>query len=312
MLGKFPSVEIQARVLLSFSRAANGVTMRRRLPRHMSADYVESLNEALAATSVDTLTLDLTQFRRSRLFGEARLLGVLALASRRGTKVHLALGAPLPSAARGTSKYWKVFCESISGLVMGQLATRIVDPSDHDYSLLILARQADALRQSGGLIGSGKEVAGPVVDRFGGPPSSRVVTSDNALGFTALFRELLFRHFYLPRLNDVLVNTLSEFAFEALQNTRDHGTSDLDGEPIGGIRFLSLRRINLSEESLAELIGQESTPVSSYLEALREDLASTYRQPDHLVEMTVADSGIGIPARMAGSMAVHAGALAEC
>jgi hypothetical protein len=293
-------------VLLSSSRYEETL-LRLKLPRHVSGGYVESLNQAIDDSGADVLTLDITNFRRSRLLAEGALLGVLSLAERRGTKLNLFVGAPLPWPANSTNRYWKVFCESIGGFLLAQLAVRIVDPSGRDWTLRVLERQGDVLRSSEGLVWSGREVAAPLVDRFGSPPPAVIATSNDPLIFTALFREMLYKRFAVSRLSDSLLNAISEFAFEALQNTRDHGTRDLKDEPIHGVRFLSLRRLNLLQEG----VTQEQTPVARYLEELRAELAPAHRQLDQLIEVTVADSGVGIPARMAHSMAVYEGELSE-
>ncbi len=289
---------------------ASGALVRRRLPDQISAGYIENLNSAISEAKPHTLTLDLTDVKRCRLFAEGRLLGLLSLADRLSIKTNVELSAPLPPTTLGTSRYWKLFLESILGFILGQLATRIVDPAGRNWKLLIIDRQSNVLQSEShknyqGIIGSGKELAAPIVDRFGGPPTSAIVTCNNPLMFPGLFRGLLFERFGLPRLNEAVVNTLSDFVFEALQNIRDHAAIDFNNEPVGGVSFLSLRRLNLREEQLDDLIGQERTPVSKYLEALKAVIPTFHQRPDQLLEVTIADSGVGIPARMARSMTVY-------
>jgi hypothetical protein len=154
---------------------------------------------------------------------------------------------------------------------------------------------------------SGAEIAAPIIDRFGYPAPAPLVVPDDQGVFAAKFKQLLFRDLGLLRLNEKLIDNVCEFAFEILQNTRQHGSDDLQGNPLNGIRFLSVRRMNITPDRL--LVSQESSsPFFSYLDQLKDCFVI---KPQQLVEITIADSGIGIPARMLGSMDVYSSPINE-
>ena len=282
------------------------------LPRHISADDVEKINNLVAEQAADELTLDISAFKRSRLFAEGRFLGLLALARDRGIRTIVRIGSELPPYdSTSPGKYWKIFLESISGLIFAEFAAGILDPSARNCISVVREKQAAMLKETQGFIGSGKEIAAPIIDRFGRPPASEVVIEDDIRLFTASFRKLLFERLGLPILNEAEINNICAYAFETLQNTRDHGCTDLQGSPINGIRLISVRRLNLPQEPFAELIGSEQTPVTSYLKALEGDLGRSFLGSERLVEVTIGDSGVGIPARMAKTKEVYRASLEE-
>jgi hypothetical protein len=90
---------------------------------------------------------------------------------------------------------------------------------------------------------------------------------------------------------------------ELVQNTRDHALAKLDGGAIGGARFLTVRRINANTHDADWYEGADPAFVH-YLRDLNDDSAD-------LVELTVADSGIGVAARLAGRMDVYEGPIED-
>jgi hypothetical protein len=90
--------------------------------------------------------------------------------------------------------------------------------------------------------------------------------------------------------------SLARFAAEALNNTREHGTTDSAGAGIDGLRFLLMRRLSLVQEGTSAELRSESARLDGYLAAAREWLGARATQTP-LMEVTVADSGIGIVGR---------------
>src|SRR5882672_9570273 len=127
------------------------------LPRFVSFQDVEQV--AARFDGMESLTIGLNRFERTRLFGEGALLGLVTLARNNTKDVVVQLGADLPRFTTGTkNRYWKIFTESISGFVLGQLANSIVDGSGKNVTDAIRAQQSNSLRLQEGYIGSGKEI----------------------------------------------------------------------------------------------------------------------------------------------------------
>jgi hypothetical protein len=83
-----------------------------RLPRYASAEYFDSLIPDYVSPEKEVLEIELTSFRRCRLFGEARLLGLLAAARSDDLSIYTRIGAPLPTYESGNgNRYWKIFTE---------------------------------------------------------------------------------------------------------------------------------------------------------------------------------------------------------
>lgn len=289
--------------------------MLARLPQIVSADYLEAAPSLRTRSDVTGITIDITDFRRSRVFAEARLLGLLMHARRRGAPVSVRLGSELPPFESGSgNKYWKLFTESISGFVLAQVATRIEGPLGYDRTHDVRMAQAQVLGGQKGILGSGVEVAAPIVDVGTDstdtivPPASQVVLQNDIRQFTGLFNEILFRRLGLAGIDSAAAIGLRDVAFEALQNTRDHGSTDLSGAPLPGIRFLTIRRINVHGDLVSDTLRNQSVealPMAAYLEALTHYEGMGTKNVRRLVEITVADSGIGIPARMAGRESIY-------
>jgi hypothetical protein len=196
-----------------------------------------------------------------------------------------------------------VFLNTISGVILSRLADNILGPQSRDYTSLVRERQAEALNDDGGLLRSGDSVAAPISDQFGRPEASPFITEKDVRSFARHLRAFIKRDLGLPIPNEL--SSISDFVFELLQNTRDHGSTDISEKALGGVRFHSVRIINLDQFPIAKLIDASPSPVSSYLELLQQDLRESFTSVSQLVEITVADSGIGIPARMARSTDIY-------
>jgi hypothetical protein len=105
-------------------------------------------------------------------------------------------------------------------------------------------------------------------------------------------------------LSEPLMNALIDFAYEAFDNTRRHAVRSLEGDPLEGARFLLVRAIWVDGERASELAdGVASSSMGQYMTALSRAVEGRLR----LVEMSVADSGPGIAATLAGSGEIHRG-----
>ena len=288
-----------------------------RLPKEVSADYLEQLNNRVVQENPTSLNIELADFERSHLFAEGRLLGILSLMNHRETPVYLKMGSILSSYDHKSipNKYWKLFVESVFGLILTELAAGIHDLDSVDYGPLIRERISGELNKGNGIISVGNEITAPIIDKTPSPKSSllvKVLEEEAIRRFPIEFWSLLFKPLGLTSQNKDDFNSLREYAFETIRNTWEHGYTDVDNKPIQSIRFISVRRLNLTRDSY-KLSRTEVGPASSYIETLPKRLNTSYvkREPDSLVEITIADSGIGIPARMAGSLDIYKSKLEE-
>ena len=109
---------------------------------------------------------------------------------------------------------------------------------------------------------------------------------------------------------------LKTFAFEATENTWDHGRLDFNTCPIRSLRFVRLRRIDIGAKgfNIEDVAPGFEEVFQQYLEALTaaRDLPYLWsRDGGRMVEVTVADGGVGIAARMAGSFEVFEGSIED-
>lgn len=92
------------------------------------------------------------------------------------------------------------------------------------------------------------------------------------------------------------------FVAEAMSNVRIHGTSDIDGTPINGLAFAAIRRFSYRDHPDAFMAAAGAR--REYLEKVA-DLTPGGAARLTFVEFTIADSGVGIPARYGGTAAIY-------
>ena len=196
---------------------------------------------------------------------------------------------------------------SVAGLAIGQLCSF---DEEHNH---IPELQRETLTRRRYLFGWGDELAlvAPTETKPTGFPRK-----------SALVREATFNN----RLEDLLqplgvsikkahpatvhwFNELKTFAFEASENTWDHGRLDFDTRPIRSIRFVRLRRIDIGDGGfdIKEVAPGFEESFRDYLDSLAaaQDLPNRWgREGGRLIEVTVADGGVGIAAKMAGGFDV--------
>lgn len=297
------------------------------LPERVDAGWVERHAELLLAADSGSggrphpLRLSVARVTHVDLLGETRLLGVLAQARRQRRDIDIVTSGELNLDAGQPDRLFKLFRDTLAGVVLAQLATTIRDSSGVDHVAAIRRLQANAAADHDGVFRFGSEWAAPMIDVFGGPPPSRLLTvrrrdprAGDARGsgdqdYASLFVDRV-SHMGLGPSADIPIASLVEFSYEAFDNTREHGVTTLDGTPIEGVRFVLQRVINAKRGRLTEIAERvDYPPVSTYLTRLAQQL------PNHaelrLVELTVADSGIGIPARVAGTEDIYRGDYAD-
>jgi hypothetical protein len=84
-----------------------------------------------------------------------------------------------------------------------------------------------------------------------------------------------------------------------------HACDDLDGAPIDGLRFAQVRRLSVTRQRGMERLVTSEGHLQAYLERLSSDAELGAGTVAEFIELTVADSGVGIPARLLGSLDVY-------
>ena len=296
----------------------NALTVSWKLPRLLDCSTIEDWIDRLHPTP-QSVILGLGSWKQIGPFADSHLQVVLCLLHRNGVhtiatvppltfqddRATAAFSPPHPQQYfRPLTPTERRLAGSIAGLAIGQLCT--FNDRHHDIPRL----QRKALKKRNYLYGWGSEraLAVPVESRITGRPRK-----------PAPVRQSIFHN----RLQDLLdplgispINSLPSwfedlktFAFEASENTWEHGRLDFHSRPIRSIRFVRLRRIDVGSRGfdINTIAPDHSTHFRTYLKALSaaKDLSGLWTpQGGRLVEVTIADGGVGIAARMARAFSV--------
>ncbi len=258
----------------------------------------------------------MSEFTGEKLFSEGRLLGLLGSVREEKVGLTIKLQAELPSFQKCPQhKYWDFFLNSIQGVVLSDVGVQFLDPKKQDRQPEIAKEQASRIFTNRGLVYSGKQVAVPVWDSFHSPPPAPFLIAGDIHSFYGALSGFIFEHLGLRTAREFSIHKICEFAREAYQNSQLHGSVTLDNEPISALRFISLKRQNVphGNSSLLQLSSlSDEAEYSQYIALLGEKWRKTV--PKYLVHLTVADSGVGIAAKMAraeGVENIYAGSYAE-
>jgi hypothetical protein len=104
------------------------------------------------------------------------------------------------------------------------------------------------------------------------------------------------------------IQRAAQFTFEVVQNTRDHGATHLHGERIDGVRFVVVRLLPLRTIAPRR---RHADPVQDYCARLVQAKGLGPETPRSALEITVADCGVGIPARITGQMEIYSKSISE-
>ena len=301
-------------------------TIEWRLPRVLTAPGIEAWVAALPETT-KRVVVRLGSWERSGPFADARLQGALCLLRRNGIE----LSAVVPPITLTGDRAMEAFSDphplqairpltptelrlagSVAGLSIGQLCDFEKGHSE------IPKLQRETLIRRRYLFGWGAELAlvVPTDSKLTGfprrPALNREATFNNRLG--DLLEPLGVSVTNAPPAIGRWFNDLKTFAFEASENTWEHGRLDFDARPIQSLRFVRLRRIDIRDRGfdITQVAPGFEEPFEKYLQALHaaRDLPMKWgRDGGRLVEVTIADGGVGIAARMAGGFDVFNGPL---
>ena len=295
------------------------------LPRVLTAPDIEKWIDGIPS-GTERVTLRLGQWERIGPFADARLQGALCLLHRRNieTKVYVpprtfadqhayAAFADLdPTQSIGwLSPTERRLAGNVAGMVIGQLCK--FDTAHQD----IPTRQREALVERHYLYGSGYESALIVPPDPKRTTDPRKSAAQRVAFFNSRLKDLL-KPLGVKSGNDPAVSSwftqLKTFAYEATENTWDHGRLDFTNKTIRALRFIRFRRIDLGTKGfdIAKLAPGFEDCFKVYLDALTAAPDLGYKWgPDggRLAEITIADGGVGIAARMAGNFDIYKGSL---
>lgn len=298
---------------------SEGMTIEWKLPPFLESSAIEEWLRKLPPTTTNVI-VRLGSWEDIGPFADARLQGALCLLHRNGIRttasvpsITLTLGRDqaafaIPRPSEGPTSHRtpteRRLAGSIAGLAIGQLCTFSEDHKD------IPNLQLAALKSRNYLFGWGTELA------------LAVPVGANPTGFPrkpAPIRESIFNNRLRDLLNPFGVSPthapplwfkdLKTFAFEASENTWEHGRLDFQARPIPSIRFVRMRRIVVGKWGidLRKIAPGHENEFGKYLKSLNasRDLSGRWSpQGGRLVEVTIADGGVGIAAKMAGSLSV--------
>jgi len=296
---------------MSSATADRSITLA--LPRTTSADGIEAMINEIRG-QCELLRIDLLQYRHTRIFAESRLLGMLARVKSQGTRitVRLPISANALLAATG-GKYKTLFGSSALGVVLAQFADSIEDSTRQDIRYPILTAQFNELSRSSGFLSSGGHMASAIfLDAPIGSPRSADVfwRSDDVAAFRTILRSRVLEPIGVDNfvhLGGGTVADLARLVYEAVDNTELHARTDLDGTPLSGVRFVVARRFTGQDEPLKKLSTSSSSPFFTYYKALLD----REFPPDFFVELSIADGGVGVAARLAQTMAIYQRSIEE-
>jgi hypothetical protein len=284
------------------------------LPEVLSADDIESASIQLQNNS--RLVLDITTLREVGLGAEGRLLALLVSAKRQNK--FTTIQVEKLSLSEAESPILKLLVFTSLGLIIGRMSDSIIDYEDNEYIVEIRRLQSVHLKDSHGYLSNDSITEGKstslnfcalIADEFGRPTTPILWKQREPAPFTFYFKKCLSQYLKIPATNSKLIERINDYVFEAFQNTFDHASKDFNGHPIHGLRFISIRYYNLINLPIDSLIVRNRNPVtyalgdpiSSYLSFIQDEIMNNAESDftiESLLEVTIADSGYGIPARM--------------
>ena len=302
---------------------SNALMIEWKLPQFLESSAIEDWIGQLPSTT-KTVVVRLGSWKHIGPFADARLQGALCLLHRNGVKTIASVPPVTLTGDRGKAAFAerealqharsltpteRRLAGSIAGLSIGQLCTF------EEKHKSIPELQKEALKRRHYLFGWGSELAlaVPVEEKPTGFP--RKAAPIRASIFNNRLRDLLDPFGISPaQASPYWFNDLKAFAFEASENTWEHGRLDFKSRPIRSIRFVRVRRIDVGKSGFdfTKVAPDHKDRFGDYLKALSaaKDLASIWTPSGgRLVEVTIADGGVGIAAKMAGSFSVFEGSL---
>lgn len=284
--------------------------LRVELANELDIGRIEDLIAALTGES--SLELTIGGGQRGNVLAEGRLLQAMQLARQAGVSLSIELAHELPPVETAPrNALWRAARSDLSTLILLETAERVVDNTGTDRREEILGAARNNLAVLGGELGFGRERSLVALDQSGAPQPFKPFTES-----TDQFQRIEDR---LTELAKVLgfqkiggdkLEAVTTFASEAIENTHEHATRNLAGDPIAGIRFVQLRRHMITRQRGMTQLPVSEGRVRDYLNRLASDDELGDEQLAQFAELTIADTGVGIPASLVGSEEVYRGPIA--
>ncbi len=282
-------------------------------PPKLDAGWLEgAIVESAGADAV--VTLGMRRLKDIDGLGEGRLLQWMQELKRRQVRVVLDLGQSLPSIVdEPRHPLWPIFQNRLGAMLLVDAADEVHDGDGRDRRADLIAVQKSVLVSTGGEPGFGRERTLLRLDRVGAPPAFRPFSSpeNDFKKIETRVDQLIRKGLHLEPLGVRGLQQLTSFVHELVANTRMHGRDDLAGVPIAGVRFAQIRRLTFSRQPGMERLSMGGSMPEQYLARLSNSAEWGSSKSATFVEVTVADSGVGIPARLRGSLGVYTGSIEE-
>ena len=305
--------------------------MKYRFEKYLTGDQIEALNAEIDSKNPKELILQVMDFEDARLFANSRLMGFLLKCRQKEISIII-------DTAQYSENFFakirnkKLFLNSTTGILLSAFATKIIDEKGIDYKELVEQEQLKELaktiseiefdgkitikKKERGVIESGKEKTAFFFDGFNRPEKAAIFKNaefpdkvrDFNSDFSSMLRELGLdiRRFYSK-----IEFISSNIGFEVVQNINDHALNNLKGVPINQLQFVHFHRINVNayRSKLEYILEEQETPITDYLKTIRckFNLDSNSSTEAHIYEISISDSGVGIPGRLARTMDVYTG-----
>ena len=260
---------------------------------------------AIAATKPSrTVEIDLSACERAGPFTEGRLIQVCATAFQQNVQLVFRIGRRV-SPTEGTGLTWLE--SSAIGFILANSRVTILDSEASDVSRDLRYHHLDRATASAGITFDPAEQclwAGAADNEPITPCASDLLSMPLDAPFSAFpgFHRLLsdaLKTVGGSVFEQIGLNQwLDRFAFECIQNTTKHARYSIAGRPLIGARMLVIRRLS-SRDGISEF----GFGVRQYFEQLTELFGAAAVKD--LFEITIADSGEGIPARYLKSSHVY-------
>lgn len=259
------------------------------LPTVLTVRRVDEFLDSVENSSSKQFVIVANTVPELRPLAAARLLGFLARTRALGRDLVIETGEALPS---------DFFTESVIGVLFVVSGATFSGPGGVDTTESVRHRFLRQSKAGNGVLGKGQDFILPIVDNPDGvlptigeyPPLRSIDPSSFPRAVVRLLETLFPLH--AARLG--LADYVARYVYEIWHNTVEHGTTSITGVPFDGIRALLLsyhRLPELNEESVGDQF------VTSFIESVRDLWES---QIQGLLEVSVVDSGVGVPARLSG------------
>jgi hypothetical protein len=290
------------------------------IPRHLTVAAIDAMTHI--AGGAQEIELQLTGSGTSAdPLAAAKLQSALCQLQRNSVRCYLAVppntlheeradrafAAPGHSVAAVTPAE-KTLASSIEGLILGQLCELIPTKSLNTERLRTLQLQELRLRKF--LYGRGKSQSIAVPTRM--DITDKTSTRERVNRVDTRVADL-FTH--IDKVGVDIADRwwfglISNFAFEATENTYRYGRYDLSGSLVPSVRLLTVTRHNVKQiqaRTDEHSTGHHTRSLAVYLKRLERYYEIQRRElpVSKFVEVTVADGGVGIAAKMAGTLSIH-------